>query len=1314
MSSERMERKALKGFEAIIKIMTGSRGRKKMTGFTAGKYVVATMAGLMLALMLSFGLAGQAEAYTISGKVKINGIGQGGLTVICRDKNTLTSYSYAQTNSDGSYAIYNSAGSNVLCGVVGASWDAKTSTYIQGSTYSFLPAKREVNIAMQDVGGIDFDGSNIPASVSGKVLFNNTTGVSGVDLQIRNNGTGFIYAYAKTDSSGNYSFTGLTSNFIDRYAIEVLGLYSPAGYIKYNYAPARITIDFFTNMTDVNFTAAANSYKISGRVTSGSTGLGGVTIEAMEETTSAKAAATVTDSQGYYSLTVQGYQAYLLSVKKQGYIITSKLGTDRIEFSSSEPTGTERKNADYIASNSPLNISGRILHNQSPLSGIDVSLVTGGEVYHSKTDASGIYSFSTTEKGSLRITPMSLAYTFAPGDQNIDVIDRDVTAPDITASKINFIIRGRVATSSGDPIFGLTMKLDGGPTSMTTTTDAEGKYSFSWLTGTSVYKVTATGNINATTTEAGWIGFMGSTEHVVDFLANLLTLNFRIASSVGVPLADVDCSLTGTASVNQKSNADGMCYFKNLFPGDYAAVFTKAGYSFEPERKSITMTGAGGNASPTVYVENIVVKPRLTGSVMVSHPVGASQGPLEGVTVTLSGGGSVSLTTMTDSNGAYVFSNVTTGINYTVSASKSGFNMKPVSQSVAPAGPSTSGPYFYATPYYDIKGTVTEGTSPVSGTEVTLSMGNVVKKMITDSLGGYAFSQIEEGIYYISGSKAGYRVVIDSPLTNPVTVNTNNLSVNLKATSISITGKVMSGTTPLSGVTVTATLSGTTTAKTATTGTDGSYIIGGGITNGTYTVTAVLAGYTMAPASQAVTVASANVTGKDFTATPITYAISGTVTGGSGATMTLSGSASKTATADAAGNYSFTGLLAGSYTVTAAKTGYAMAPASQAVAVSGANVTGKNFTATLITYAISGTVTGGGGATVTLSGAAAKTTTADAAGNYSFTGLLAGSYTVTAAKTGYTMAPASQAVAVSGANVTGKNFSATLITYAIKGSVKLGTIGLSGASMTATAGTMATTPVTTGADGSFTIPALVPGTYTVTATKAGYTVSAAQSVMLSTADATVPAFSATLITYPITGKVTSGTVGLGGVKVSVSGTALSAITAADGTYTISSVAPSATVYTVTPTLAGYAFTPANKPVTVSNASVAGVNFATYSIKGSVMSGSIGLSGATVTAKLGATPIRSVTTIADGSFTIQGLPAGTYMVAAATAGYTVSAYQTVTISAADATVPAFTATLITYAISGTVTGGSGATMTLSGSAAKTATADALGNYSFTGL
>jgi len=149
-----------------------------------------------------------------------------------------------------------------------------------------------------------------------------------------------------------------------------------------------------------------------------------------------------------------------------------------------------------------------------------------------------------------------------------------------------------------------------------------------------------------------------------------------------------------------------------------------------------------------------------------------------------------------------------------------------------------------------------------------------------------------------------------------------------------------------------------------------------------------------------------------------------------GVTVSLTGNASATTTTDSTGFYRFTGLSNGSYTITPSKAGYTFSPANKAVSISGGDIISQNFSgSTAAIYSISGTVTSGGsglsGATMTLSGTASAMTTTNSSGSYTFTGLTNGTYTITPSKTGYTFSPTSITVTISGANLTGQNFTAS-------------------------------------------------------------------------------------------------------------------------------------------------------------------------------------------------------------------------------------------------------------------------------------------------
>jgi hypothetical protein len=135
----------------------------------------------------------------------------------------------------------------------------------------------------------------------------------------------------------------------------------------------------------------------------------------------------------------------------------------------------------------------------------------------------------------------------------------------------------------------------------------------------------------------------------------------------------------------------------------------------------------------------------------------------------------------------------------------------------------------------------------------------------------------------------------------------------------------------------------------------------------------------------------------------------------------------------------------------------------------------------------------------------------------------------------------------------------------------------------------------------------------------------------------------------ISGIVYLNDTGMLGVEVQVGTT--TCVTDSDGYYSI--VVDQDTSYTVTPSLAGYVFSPDYKTVDVSDGDQLGIDFEAQAsssssavISGIVTSGSTGLSGVTIA--VGGT---SVQTDANGVFSAPNLSAGTYVVTPSRSGYT---------------------------------------------------------------
>lgn len=397
---------------------------------------------------------------------------------------------------------------------------------------------------------------------------------------------------------------------------------------------------------------------------------------------------------------------------------------------------------------------------------------------------------------------------------------------------------------------------------------------------------------------------------------------------------------------------------------------------------------------------------------------------------------------------------------------------------------------------------------------------------------------------------------------------------------------------------------------------------------------------------------------------PPTYSISGTVSGNatSGVKITLSGGASSaTTTTDATGKYTLSGLANGSYTVTPSLAGNAFNPVSTAVTISGANVTGQNFTAVAaaVTYSLSGRATLGSatgsavsGVTIGLGGANTGTTVTDVNGNYSFSGLVGGQYTLTPGSMLFTFTPKSLSGTI-GANLTGLNFAAAaaLPTYSISGTVS-GNVS-AGVIMALTGS--GSTMMVTASNGTYSFTGLPNGTYIVTPSAAGNTFNpGSTTVTVNNANVSGQNFTSTAIAAgvaPITisGQVTGAWVDQ--VPITISNGGGTVTTNATGNYSSATLA-GGTSYTLTPSLPGYNFSPASAVV---SASTTTANFAASAVLPSyTISGTVTYAGAqTGRVYVNAMPAAGINTVGtvinltagSGTFTLRGAPANTYTVSA---------------------------------------------------------------------
>lgn len=236
------------------------------------------------------GGGGGTTSYSISGAITVNGSGLAGVTVTLSDSSSKTT----TTDSIGNYSF----------------------SSIQNGSYTVTPALTGYTFTQATlaatVSGANLTGKNFTAtttaagtySISGTIT-NNGAALAGVTVTLSGSGS----TTATTDNSGNYTFSGAQN-----------GSYTIAPSISgYTFTPTSqsVTVNG-ANLAGNNFTAttsAANTYSISGTITSGGTALAGVTVNL----SGSGSTTATTDSSGNYSFSGAQNGSYTITPNKTGY-----------------------------------------------------------------------------------------------------------------------------------------------------------------------------------------------------------------------------------------------------------------------------------------------------------------------------------------------------------------------------------------------------------------------------------------------------------------------------------------------------------------------------------------------------------------------------------------------------------------------------------------------------------------------------------------------------------------------------------------------------------------------------------------------------------------------------------------------------------------------------------------------------------------------------------------------------------------------------------------------------------------------------------
>lgn len=469
-------------------------------------------------------------------------------------------------------------------------------------------------------------------------------------------------------------------------------------------------------------------------------------------------------------------------------------------------------------------ISGSVVDNNSdPIEGVTITL-SGPASDTATTLADGSYSFTGLAPGTYAVTETQPT-KYDDGAESVGTIGgtptgdasiNDVISAIVLASGEDSIdndfaeairpgtISGTVVDNNNDPIPGVAIALSGTATDAALT-GSDGTYSFTNLQpGTYAVTETQPTGFGDGGEDAGTIDGTITGDDAVDDVISAIVLGSgddsinndfdevvivpgaisgTVVDQDGDPIAGVTVALSGTATDSTTTGADGTYSFTGLAPGTYTVTeTTPTGYTDGGETAGSlggTVTddviadiplAAGEGSVGNDFDENVIPDPASISGTVVDD-LGR---PIPGVTVTL--GGDVTATTVTDADGNYSFAGLPAG-TYTVNeaqpagygdgvdtaGSAGGTVTNDLISEITLAAGENSLDNDFAETTASVAGTVVDGAGVgIAGVTITLAGTNdggqpVSVTTTTDANGDYLFDGLLSGIYTITESQpAGY------------------------------------------------------------------------------------------------------------------------------------------------------------------------------------------------------------------------------------------------------------------------------------------------------------------------------------------------------------------------------------------------------------------------------------------------------------------------------------------------------------------------------------------------------------------------------
>jgi len=266
------------------------------------------------------------------------------------------------------------------------------------------------------VSGANVTSTNFAATANTDPTYSLSGKVSGVvQAHVIITLSGGATGTTETDSSGNYSFSGLVN-----------GSYTVTPFLTgYDFAPSHCDVTVSSaNSPGNNFTSTVTpepTYTISGMVSGGI--VEGVTIQVTGKATTS----TTTKADGTYSISGLYNGNYTITPYMDGYTFNPT--------STAVPlNGADQSGKNFVATKIPARytISGTV--SGDILEGVTMTL-SGAGSGTTTTNASGNYSFSSFN-GIYTVTPSMSGYTFIPASRAVTVNEDNATVDNFVATAL--------------------------------------------------------------------------------------------------------------------------------------------------------------------------------------------------------------------------------------------------------------------------------------------------------------------------------------------------------------------------------------------------------------------------------------------------------------------------------------------------------------------------------------------------------------------------------------------------------------------------------------------------------------------------------------------------------------------------------------------------------------------------------------------------------------------------------------------------------------------------------------------------------------